>query len=313
MKVDAVETSQNNAAQPSGAGSLSIGVLGGDRRVLEIMRQFVKIRTHIRIFGCAPGAEEIVGHASSATVMEAVAGADLILGPLPGIGVDESFYAPFSDKPVMLTPECMRAAKKGAIVIVGRATPFIRGKATEAGLKVFDIGPDDALAIRHATPTAEGAIRIAIEKTEHTLHSSKILVTGLGRVGLTMAHLLDGLKAKVFLAVRSESQIARAEEMGFTPVPLNTMVSVLPEMDVIINTIPSVVFDRTALAAVRKNALIIDLASPPGGIDFPAGKELGLEVVWARGQAGSAPRTSGYNEWLAIQNVLTSEGLLKAR
>lgn len=313
MKVDVVEASQNNAAPPDGAGGLSIGVLGGDRRVLEIIRQFVKIGAQIRIFGCAPGAEEIVGHAASSSVIETVEGVDLILGPLPGIGVDQSFYAPFSEKPVMLTPECMRAAKKGAVVIVGRATPFIRGEATEAGLKVFDIGPDDALAIRHATPTAEGAIRIAIEKTDHTLHSSKTLVTGLGRVGLTMAHLLDGLKAKVFLAVRSESQIARAEELGFTPVRLENMVSVLPDMDVIINTIPALVFDRAALTAVRKDALIIDLASPPGGVDFAAGKELGLEVVWARGQAGSAPRTSGYNEWLAIQNVLCSQGLLKTR
>ena len=35
------------------------------------------------------------------------------------------------------------------------------------------------------------------------------------------------------------------------------------------------------LAKVKKDALIIDLASKPGGIDFDAAKSYGLKVIWA--------------------------------
>jgi len=39
----------------------------------------------------------------------------------------------------------------------------------------------------------------------------------------------------------------------------------LPEFTLIINTVPAKIMDRNLLQKVRKDALILDLASKPGG------------------------------------------------
>ena len=40
------------------------------------------------------------------------------------------------------------------------------------------------------------------------------------------------------------------------------------------------------LSHVRKDALLIDLASKPGGVDFAAAKNAGIKTLWALGLPG---------------------------
>ena len=65
------------------------------------------------------------------------------------------------------------------------------------------------------------------------------------------------------------------------PVALCEFPSCVGEFDVIFNTVPSLLFTRDVLKRIKKDTLIIDLASRPGGVDFSAAKELGLRVIWA--------------------------------
>lgn len=53
------------------------------------------------------------------------------------------------------------------------------------------------MAVLNAIPTAEGAIQIAMEEMPVTIHGSKALVLGFGRVGKTLAKMLDGIGAKL--------------------------------------------------------------------------------------------------------------------
>ena len=80
-------------------------------------------------------------------------------------------------------------------------------------------GEDDELAILHAVPTAEGAIRTAIENTEDTLLGMHVLCFGLGRVGLSVADAFRSMKSKVSLAARNPAQLARAWTLGLRPDP----------------------------------------------------------------------------------------------
>ena len=48
------------------------------------------------------------------------------------------------------------------------------------------------------------------------------------------------------------------------------------------------------LAALKERALVIDLASRPGGVDMDAAAALGVRVIWALSLPGKvAPVTSG--------------------
>lgn len=51
--------------------------------------------------------------------------------------------------------------------------------------------------IMNAVPTAEGAIQIAMEQTDVTLHGLPVLVIGHGRIGSLLARRLAALGAKV--------------------------------------------------------------------------------------------------------------------
>ena len=45
----------------------------------------------------------------------------------------------------------------------------------------------------------------------------------------------------------------------------------------------------------------MDLAAPPGGVDFDAAKRLGLKAIWGRGLGSRAPITVGASQWGGIR------------
>ena len=49
------------------------------------------------------------------------------------------------------------------------------------------------------------------------------------------------------------------------------------------------------------STLIVDLAAPPGGVDFDAAKRLGLTAIWGRGLGSRAPVTVGASQWGGIR------------
>jgi dipicolinate synthase subunit A len=65
------------------------------------------------------------------------------------------------------------------------------------------------------------------------------------------------------------------------------------------------VLDRGILEKVKKDCLVIDLASKPGGVDFNAAGELGVKTLWLLSLPGKvAPVTSGLIVKNTVQNLL---------
>jgi dipicolinate synthase subunit A len=69
----------------------------------------------------------------------------------------------------------------------------------------------------------------------------------------------------------------------------------------VFSSVPQRVVGRDVLERLRQDALIVDLAAPPGGVDFDAAKELGLKAIWARGLGSRAPITVGASQWSGIR------------
>ena len=64
--------------------------------------------------------------------------------------------------------------------------------------------------------------------------------------------------------------------------------------DVIFNTVPAPVLTAQALSRQRWGTLLLELASPPGGIDREAARRFGLRVVDAPGLPGRlSPKAAG--------------------
>lgn len=129
--------------------------------------------------------------------------------------------------------------------------------------------------------TAEGAI--ALLRPETGLSGAHILLLGYGRIARLLARELQKAGALVTAAARSGEQRAWAEAEGIEALPLDALSGALNRFDVIIGTIPAPVLTEPLLALVRKDALLLELASAPGGIDAAAAHERGLRYIRAPG------------------------------
>ena len=110
------------------------------------------------------------------------------------------------------------------------------------------------------------------------------------------------LGGRVTVAARSPEQRANARCAGCRAAPLTALPTLLPGFDAVINTVPAPVLPRALLQQLPGGALIIDLASLPGGTDFAAAEELGLHAEHALALPGRcAPQTAGA---LIAQTVL---------
>ena len=163
-------------------------------------------------------------------------------------------------------------------LVLGKADVEVRKTSDVYGFKYFDLLADEAFAILNSIPSAEGAIQRAMEKTDITIHGAKVLVLGYGRLGKTLARMLDGIGANVTVEARNSHDIAWIIESGYMGVTLDKIDTILHEQDIIFNTIPALILDKNKLAKLKNSATVIDLASYPGGVDFKAAEELGIQA-----------------------------------
>ncbi len=142
----------------------------------------------------------------------------------------------------------------------------------------IDLMELDEVALLNAIPTAEGAIVKAMEMTDITMHGANVLVLGFGRVAKILADKLKGLNANVFCAARKKKDLAHINALGYNVVDINNVLDAIDKMDIIFNTVPTVILGLNMLAKLNKNTVIVDLASAPGGVDFKAADDLGIKV-----------------------------------
>jgi dipicolinate synthase subunit A len=276
--------------------------------MLEHMRMAKLAGAKVQHYGSIPGADTAAGAPQSASLADAVKCARIISCPIPGMGADDELYAKFTDEKLQLTTDVLKGAAPGAMLMTCYSTPRLDQWAAAASVKIIPYGDDNALAILHAVPTAEGAIRAAIENTDDTLLGMDVLCIGLGRVGISVVQAFEGMKSRVSLAARDPAQLARAWAMNARPIELRELKSQIGHFGLIVSSTSGRVLDRDLLAATRPDVVIIDLCSPPGSLDFEAAEALGRKVVWARGQAGRrAPRRAGYDEWQVLMRFVRDQ------
>lgn len=166
------------------------------------------------------------------------------------------------------------------ILISGVIKDNIREKLQENNITFHDIMEYEEFSIMNAIATSEGAIKKAIEMTDITLNNSNILILGYGRIGKILAQNLSGFGANIYCEARKKKDIALIKSMGYNEVDLKDLDNVLPKMDIIFNTIPSMMLNKERLDLLKKDVCIIDLASVPGGIDFEYSASKNMNVCW---------------------------------
>lgn len=231
---------------------------------------------------------------------EGVGQADYILLPMP------------MDAEAADLARLLRAACPGTLALGGRISEPVRRAAQAAGVELVDYFLRPELACLNAVPTAEGCLALLMQLRQSTIWESDFLVLGYGCVGRTVAQRLNALGGRVTVAARSAEQRAAARCVGLHAAPLTMLHQLLPQFDAVVNTIPALVLDAASLHCLPENALILDLASRPGGTDFAAARELGLRAEHALSlPARCAPETAGALVAHTVETILQERAAKK--
>lgn len=267
--------------------------MGGDRRMSEAVRFLRKAGVEVRT-AALPCDDSTKALFDYETAFEALSGTELALLPVQGIDAEGYVFSQPGVRPVRVDREAISAMQTDGSVWAGIANSFLREICESAGRPLVEYREADEFAIWNSIPSAEGALQMAMEDSPYTLFGSRALVLGFGRTGKALALLLRGLNADVTVAVRRETDYANVWASGYRYVPWSGLGDAVAEADLIFNTAPALVLTRDRLARAQGHAVVIDVASAPGGTDFEAASQLGIKARLAPGLPGIvAPATAG--------------------
>lgn len=271
----------------------TVAVLGGDRRMAEAVHYFLQAGAQVRLAG-VQWDDRFAGVQVCNSGVEALTGAHAAVLPVQGADENGKVFTQPGAPDCLIDGDGLRRMDRGSTVFTGIGNRYLRRICEEAGLPLVEYREKDEFAIWNSIPSAEGAIQMAMEATPFTIFGSRSLVLGFGRTGKALAFLLRGLQSEVTVAARKELDFARIWASGYRYTSWDRLDAAVSEADVIFNTVPSLVLTREVLSGAPSHAVIIDVATAPGGTDFSAAAELGLAAKLAPGLPGIvAPVTSG--------------------
>ena len=281
-------------------------VIGGDLRIIKLVKMLAEEGNAVYTFGLEK-AEELKENENiifceklSRAIPEDV---EVVIGPIPFSSNGVNINAPFSNNEISVRELIHYLNAK--ILIAGSISPDIYNLANDEYIEIIDIMKREELAVLNTISTAEGAIEIAIANTNKIIHGSNVLILGFGRIGKVLARKMAGLSAKVTCAARKDEDLAWIRAYGHNETNINNLGENLSKYDIIINTVPHLILTQERLKYVKDDALLIDLASNPGGIDKKTAKERNLKLIWALALPGKvAPVTTAEFIKDTIYNIL---------
>ena len=208
---------------------------------------------------------------------------DNIVLPIPFSKNNQYVNMPFSNKDIVIREIFYYLENK--TIFVGNMHKELREELHRKNNQVIDFMQKEEFAILNAIPTAEATIEIILKNTKKILQNSNCLIMGFGRIGKVLAYKLKGLSAKVTCMIMSEVERAWAVAYGYETTKIENLqknCTKFKQYDIIINTIPKEIF-KEELKELKKENLLIDLASKPYGIDRKIVEQEKLNFIEALG------------------------------
>lgn len=195
--------------------------------------------------------------------------------------------------------------KTGQSFFAGCIPDGFKKEAMARGVRVYDLMEDTQLAFFNTLATAEGALCEAIRRSPINLHGSRCAVLGYGKCGCTLASYLKGMFCRVHVFSEQDEERARASLVADGAGDLGVFEESAGGYDFVFNTIPARVVDAGILMKMKPSVTIVDIASAPGGVDFAAAQEQGLDAVLCPGLPGRyAPSSSAGAIKEVIERIL---------
>lgn len=245
-------------------------IIGGDTRLKSVKHSLEKQNFFVNTLGLYPDDKADISIS------------DIIILPVPTTRDNTTVFTPLTGRIIPLSE----------IYDKTRDQLILCCNYNFENRRCIDYNTLDSYALLNAVPTAEGAIKIAIENTDFTLWQSNVLVIGYGRVGKILADRLKNLGANVTVSARKPKDFANLEALGFNYINTENIPSLYLGYDIIFNTVDANVLPDNVLKNLPCS-LLLDLSSK-GGFNMQYAKSLGLNAQSAPALPSKvAPKTAG--------------------
>ena len=292
-----------------------IAILGGDLRNLTVAKNLLKYNFDINIFGIENFSQRLDEASYCQGLDEVIDGVEYVLLPLPASVDGFTLNTPLLQNKSISLSEIVDTMSPSICLLGGKIPKGMTESAIKKGIQIIDYFTTEDFQIKNAYITAEAAVSIAMNSLDRTLKNAKIAITGYGRISKQLVALLKAFDADVTVAARSASDLCWADSSGCSILNIGTadakerLYEFCEGYDVIYNTVPTWLFDRSFLEKMDKRTFLIDLASAPGGVDICAAKELEKNVLWATSLPGKyAPESAGELIGECVRKIIMSRG-----
>ena len=268
-----------------------VAVLGGDLRQVYLAETLAEHGISVSVYGVCQACSHS-GIQEASNLCEVLKVAHMVAAPVP-------FYRngsiPGSESCPDLTGEnILEGMKPESILFAGAIPREIQKQAEERRIQCIDFLQEQSVITQNTIAAAEGILAEAITRSPRSLFQSQCLVLGYGTCGSTLVSYLKRLGCHVTVYEKEKVRSLRAQITADRSVCQESLPEILKEADFIFNTAPAMVLPKAMLGYVREDCLILDLASAPGGVDYEAAEEMGIEAILLPGLPGKyAPVSLG--------------------
>ena len=281
---------------------MKFAVIGGDKRSALLCSLLWQDRHRVHSFALEKA--ELPAEIPKAGCLQGcVYGADCVILPTPAER-NGLINSPYASQPLR-ADELLVSLWPGQLLIGGKLGRELSMGALNQGLQVADIMQRRGFTVGNAALTAEGALERLMASSPRSLWGSSVLVTGWGRIAKIRSLRLYALGSRVSVAARIEGDRAMARAFGLEALDFPQLPEALEGFDFIVNTVPEQVLGEKELGLIRRDALLLELASAPGGFDLHRAQDLGLKALAAPGLPGlCAPYTAAELMREAIYSII---------
>lgn len=182
--------------------------------------------------------------------------------------------------------------KLGDLVFAGMPDHAFKSECEAKGALCFDYYNEEMI-LDNAELTAKALLRL-LDELEIDKSTLKFAVTGFGRTAKAIAKTFSDNGIDFIIVARSEAAETAAKSMNFDFVKLENFTEETLDYDVIINTVPALIFDHERLSALKSGVPIIDIASSPFGVTEQDAEKYSVPLIRALSLPGKyCPEEAG--------------------
>lgn len=237
----------------------------------------------------------------------AIEDSNVIIAPIPFSKNNKDVFTIYDYLPTLDIKDLFKLCKN-KLLIAGLISDAVKNIANDYDVSILDLFSLDEMAILNSIPTSEGAIQVAMQESNITLNGSNVLVLGYGRCGKTLANMLKGIGANVYIYTKEIQDKAYSKIYGYKSIDDLTNCNTF---DFIFNTVAQIIITKEVLKNLKQSCVIIDLASIPSGTDFRAAAQYNIKALFCPSlPARVAPKTVANIMKKLILDIVKKEGRL---